>query len=548
MQNVIHNLMFLGLLAAVVSCDRQAEVPASEPPASELPAEVADEWAEAEGSAESELEEVVEFVPEPEPEPDPEVFLPEFIAPTAAATAFSLGPAGGILRAGDLSLEVPEGALAESTTIEIEVLASAEDLERPLPGSLPLGAFRGAPWDPHLSRAARLRVPLTRRVEPGTDLELLGWQPAMRAFIVAGRGRADETGRYATFSVRQLGRLVVRATPVRSPTAELACPGDNFALHETWPIRSEDAAVGLTEVSTRYPRELAFSLLTDFRLSPSYDLVDFKNEEENDLGATSRNELDHQDEDYLMDPNAAAAVTALAALVANEWLDPVSGEPAVRVRVTESYDSLIEHSPRSSHYQGRAIDLTLSPIPAASGDVRREWYGRLARLSVCAGFDWVLFENQFHVHASVVPTEYGFAIRDSEGGVTLATGGLGAIREVRERAQRWADPSELESVRWLGGSRVQTGQATADSNAGASFASVAQSADGLRQIVISDGRAYLTNTTPLPGLGSQNADGTPVDVEYPLALTPPEMEVLGASFAQHRADESVERHVLGASD
>ncbi len=61
MQNVIHNLMFLGLLAAVVSCDRQAEVPASEPPASELPAEVADEWAEAEGSAEIELEEVVEF-------------------------------------------------------------------------------------------------------------------------------------------------------------------------------------------------------------------------------------------------------------------------------------------------------------------------------------------------------------------------------------------------------------------------------------------------------------------------------------------------------
>jgi hypothetical protein len=241
-------------------------------------------------------------------------------------------------------------------------------------------------------------------------------------------------------------------------------------------------------------------------------------------------------------------VTALAALVANEWIDPVSGESAVRVRITESYDSLIEHSPRSSHYQGRAIDLTLSPIPAASGEERRQWYGRLARLSVCAGFDWVLFENQFHVHASVVPTEYGFAVRDDDGGVTLATGGLGQIRNVRTRAQRWADPAELESVRWLGGGRVQSAEAAAETNAGASFASVAESADGLRQIVVSDGRAYLTNTTPLPGLGSVNADGTPVDVEYPLALTPPEMEVLGASFARHRSDEPVERHVLGARD
>ncbi|MFT6398855.1 MAG: hypothetical protein ACJAYU_003617 [Bradymonadia bacterium] len=546
MQKLIHNFVLLGLVFGGSGCDRTSDESAPGPPEVEALEQGSGDFASSEGSSEEPLAEVVE--PEPELEPDPQVFLPEFIAPTAASTAFALGPAGGTLRAGDLSLEVPEGALAESTTIEIEVLATAEDLDRPLPGSLPLGAFRGAPWDPHLSRAARLRVPLTRRVEPGTNLELLGWQPAMRAFIVAGRGRADETGRYATFSVRQLGRLFVRATPERSPRAELACPGETFALHEAWPVRSEDDAVGLTEVSTRYPRELAFSLLTDFRLSPVYEHVDFKNEEVNDLGATSRNELDHQDEDYLMDPNAAAAVTALAALVANEWIDPVSGESAVRVRITESYDSLIEHSPRSSHYQGRAIDLTLSPIPAASGEERRQWYGRLARLSVCAGFDWVLFENQFHVHASVVPTEYGFAVRDDDGGVTLATGGLGQIRNVRTRAQRWADPAELESVRWLGGGRVQSAEAAAETNAGASFASVAESADGLRQIVVSDGRAYLTNTTPLPGLGSVNADGTPVDVEYPLALTPPEMEVLGASFARHRSDEPVERHVLGARD
>ena len=524
----------------LASC--QADEPAVEPAEPEAPVASGDSTEDDEALGEEGSAEAAVVAPEPEPEP--EVFLPEFIEPTAAATAFPLNASGGTLTAGDLSLEVPPGALSESTTIEIEVLASPQDLERPLPGSLVLGAYRGAPWDPRLSRAARLRVPLTRRVEPGTELELLGWQPAMRAFIVAGRGRADESGTFATFSVRQLGGLIVRAAPVRSETAQIACPGEPFALHETWPVPSEDDAVGLTEVHTRYPRELAFSLLTDFRLSPSYELVDFKNEEVNDLGATSRNELDHQDEDYLMDPNAAAAVTALAALVANEWVDPISGEPAVRVRITESYDSLIEHSPRSSHYQGRAIDLTLSPIPAAAGEERREWYGRLARLSQCAGFDWVLFENQFHVHASVVPTEYGFAVANADGGVTLATGRLGDARTIRMRTQRWANESELNEVRWLRGDRIEP--VPADATDVASFASVAVSADGLRQIVVSEGRAYLANTSPLPNLGSTNADGTPVDVEYPLALTPPDVEVVGATFGAHRADGPVERHVLGA--
>ena len=515
------------------SDENAPSVPAVEPEPAPS-AEVVEEPELAEGTGE--VDEPVAVM-----EPEPEVFLPEYIAPTPAETSFPIGRPGGTLTAGGASLEIPNGALPETTTIELEVVAEPQALGRPLPGSLLLGAVRSGPWNPGFTRAVRLRVPLTRRVEPGTQVELLAWQPAMRAFIVAGVARVSEDGTYATFQVRQLGDVVVRARPVRSETAELACPGEPYALHEAWPSRSEDDAVGLTEVNTRYPRELAFSLLTDFRLSPSYELVDFKNEEVNDLGATSRDERDHQDEDYLMDPNAAAAVTALAALVANEWVDPISGEPAVRVRITESYDSLIEHSPRSTHYQGRAIDLTLSPIPAAAGEERRYWYGRLARLSECAGFDWVLFENQFHVHASVAPTEYGFTVASREGGVSLATGNLSNPRAVRMRSRRWDDPAQAASVRWLGGERVEASA----SDSGASFASVAVSADGLRQIVVSEGRAYLANTSPLPNLGSSNADGSPVDVEYPLALTPPDIEVLGASFAEHRADRPVERHVLG---
>lgn len=536
-----HFGVFVVLATAICAC-RGGEAPQESEPAVEF-VETEEGSAEAEATPQEGSADALAAAPEvaAEPEAEPEVFLPEYIAPVAGATSFPIGRPGGTLTVGDASLEIPDGALPETTTIEFEVVADPGELGRPLPGSLLLGAVRAGPWNPGFTRAVRIRVPLTRRIEPGTPLELLAYQPAMRAFIVAGFANANEAGTHATFSVRQLGDLVVRARPVESETAQVACPGEPYALHDAWPIRSEDDAVGLTEVETRFPRELAFSLLTDFRLSPSYDLIDFKNEEVNNLGATSRDERNHQDEDYLMDPNAAAAVTALAALVANEWVDPISGEPAVRVRITESYDSLIEHSPRSTHYQGRAIDLTLSPIPAAAGEERRYWYGRLARLSQCAGFDWVLFENQFHVHASVEPTEYGFAVADSEGGVTLATGNLANPRAVRMRSRRWDDASEVAAVRWLGGDRVEASSPESD----ASFASVAVSADGLRQIVVSEGRAYLANTSPLPNLGSVNADGSPVDVEYPLALTPPDVEVVGASFAEHAADRPVERHVLG---
>lgn len=111
----------------------------------------------------------------------------------------------------------------------------------------------------------------------------------------------------------------------------------------------------------------------------------FKQEEAPPFGA----------EDILMHPAMVQPLARLNELVQAEW------EGAVQLRVTDAYDSLLEHDPPqtdanltySLHYEGRAIDLTIWPID-------RSRYGRLCSLAHCAGFNWVLHEGT-HCHASV---------------------------------------------------------------------------------------------------------------------------------------------------
>ena len=144
-----------------------------------------------------------------------------------------------------------------------------------------------------------------------------------------------------------------------------------FKLGQKYPNVSESAAVGtiqgrISRNSERFKKELI-----DYR---NPDIV-VKDEER--TGA-----------DYMCTPRLASCLAKLAELVKAEW----GGK--YKLRVTEAWDENIEHHPTSTHYEGRAADLTTFPIDGTK-------LGRLAALAKLAGFGWTFYENKYHVHASV---------------------------------------------------------------------------------------------------------------------------------------------------
>lgn len=144
---------------------------------------------------------------------------------------------------------------------------------------------------------------------------------------------------------------------------------DDFVLHQREPDCPEDSVCSAID-GTICRGEQAFGRLIENRNAQ----VVFKDEEQ--TGA-----------DRIMTRRLSQCVDRLAARVVHEW-------PGVRLRATEAWDEDGEHRKGSLHYEGRAADLTTS-------DRDKSKYGRLARLAVESGFDFVWYEGELHVHASV---------------------------------------------------------------------------------------------------------------------------------------------------
>ncbi|MES0038847.1 hypothetical protein NKJ74_26880 [Mesorhizobium sp. M0046] len=89
--------------------------------------------------------------------------------------------------------------------------------------------------------------------------------------------------------------------------------------------------------------------------------------------------------DRVMAPRLKSKLDSLANVVASEW-------PGTKLPVTEAWVN--EHADGSLHYEGRAADLTTDPVDGTR-------LGRLARLAVDAGCDWVFFEDSAHIHVSM---------------------------------------------------------------------------------------------------------------------------------------------------
>jgi hypothetical protein len=182
-------------------------------------------------------------------------------------------------------------------------------------------------------------------------------------------------------------KAIVRAKPTATPTATLqrACPlpdlvpGQHISASGSY-TETETAAAG--PMVCRIKRNSCAYRYLIGNLDPT---IAFKREEEPPYDV----------EDILIHPAMLLPLTRLNELVTAEW----GGR--VRMRVTDAYDSLLEHDlaqldesrKYSLHFEGRSIDLTTWPIEPAS-------YGRLCALAHCAGFDWVQHEGD-HCHASI---------------------------------------------------------------------------------------------------------------------------------------------------
>ena len=187
------------------------------------------------------------------------------------------------------------------------------------------------------------------------------------AWATLARALHSTAGGSAAVSAVPFQRLTADGFDREAPAAT-ALP-TTLALYAKVPNMSETEAVGA--ISAKILRGTpAFATLVS---NTNPDIV-FKDEE-----ATGA--------DRLMTTTLRDKLATLATLVTTEW-------PGKKLRVTEAWDENSEHAATSTHYEGRAADLTVSDLDAGK-------LGRLARLAVDAGLGWVFYENSAHVHVSV---------------------------------------------------------------------------------------------------------------------------------------------------
>lgn len=458
-----------------------------------------------------------------------------------------LGDAGGTLVAGDCRLVVSAGSRREPGVQQISCF-SIDDVARSLPPGVILAAGDSNPANLGLKRIAKFYVPMQRAIpeEVGSlEVEMLSFHEQIGAWLTVGFATVSANDPTAMFLTDHIGPFVVRARPAWSEDRLNACDGATFNLGEGIP-GSEDIAVGATPREARLTRAEAFSVLSDGRTFSVGEGVRFKNEEgDATRPGVSRDVLNHQDEDYLMDPMLAESLGFLAQLVRNEWRTAFTDEPAFELRITDAFDTQIEHRADSTHYQGRALDLTLEPLPRALLASRRAFYGRLARLAVCAGFDYALFENRFHVHVATRTSRialltdgpvgwalWAFSFSQPTVWTKLAEGigkaPAGVSWPSEARVEVLADDGAVRGV--VGDDGVYR-EVAAERPAAPPLQTL-----GNRTVRLVDGRAFLGSANGLISPGSAGADGLPLVFESPRDITPPGEGVRVLAFAFRDSD------------
>lgn len=373
---------------------------AADQPAADEPGEVTESSAQPGGDA-------PEGMPHDRSLPDP--------------TRATVGAGGGELAAGDYRVVIP--GVDDET--EAEWLPIAEvDVLQPRPLSTILAAAELRPFYQLTDGMMQITFPLDRPIERGTRLQLLSHNRSMDAFFVVDENTPSDDGT-VTFRTDMFSQYVVIAAP---RLAHTDCEGSPMAIRQRIPNRQEGNAVGQVARDMRMDREAAFAVLADMRFVDGAHTIVFKNEERR------HNPPQFTDEDFLVDPRLVGPLVDLGHNTLTQWIDPIGGGPAFQLRVTDAYDSMIEHSPTSNHYRGRAVDLTMSPIPAANPQTRARLYGQLSRLAVCAGFDFVHFENRHHVHVSSRETRVAWIEDRSDGSTRLVSTGLDGVNRLEQSA------------------------------------------------------------------------------------------------------------------